>query len=119
MSFGAPFGGKFPEMKPVSSPPTLYTINGVGLMIYGSRDYDSGTNTHVVTLFFTFLFVPLWAISAYRVMNAENGGWYFFGKVPLSNVTRGWNILVMLGILAGGGAIWYNVRANDPTIMAA
>lgn len=119
MSFGAPFGGKFPEMKPVSSPPTLYTINGVGLMIYGSRDYDPGTNTHVVTLFFTFLFIPIFALKAYRVRDAENGGWYFIGKVPLSNLTRGWNCLILLGILAGSWAIWHNVRGNDPLVMAA
>ena len=64
MSFGAPFGGKFPELRPVSSPPPLQTINGVGLMVYGSRDYDEGTNTYVVTLFFTFLFIPIFALSA-------------------------------------------------------
>src|SRR5262245_24371596 len=114
MSFGAPFGGKFPDMKPVSSPPPLQTVNGVGLMVYGSRDYDQGTNTYVVTLCFTFLFIPIFALSAYRVSSAPQGGWYFYGKVPLSMVARGWNVLVLLGILVGAGSIWYSIRSNDP-----
>ncbi len=119
MSFGAPYGPRFPDMKPVKSPPILYTINGVGFTVYGNRDHDPMTNTYVITHFFTIFFVPIFAIGAYRVISALEGGWYFHGKVPLSWLTRSWNILMLLAIVSGAGAIWYSNHTSSPDTIAA
>jgi hypothetical protein len=118
MSFGNPFGDRFPDMKPINGPPSLFTLNGVGLMVYGERDHDPLTGTYVVTLFFTIVFVPIFAFSAYRVAPAQEGGWYFLGKVPLSRVTRGWNFGVLAAILLSCGGFWWHHHANDPENIA-
>ncbi|MGE3803314.1 MAG: hypothetical protein AB7K24_01430 [Gemmataceae bacterium] len=58
---------RFPNLTPISSAPTLQTMNGIGTTIYGGRDYDHETGTYVTTQFFTFLFVPIFGLASYRV----------------------------------------------------
>ena len=53
---------KFPDMQPVTSAPSMATVNGIGTMAYGRRDYDAETNTYVKTLCFTVVFLPLFAV---------------------------------------------------------
>src|SRR5436190_20370320 len=91
---------RFPEMKPINSPPSLSTINGLGLMAYGGRDHDPETGTYVKTHCLVILFIPILALGAYRVADAPGGGWYFLGKVPPSGVARLRNWLVL------GGVVW-------------
>src|SRR5206468_718041 len=64
---------RFPEMRPVSKPPSLFTINGVGTTVYGARDFDEESGTYVKTLCFTFVFLPIFCLGAYRVADAQNG----------------------------------------------
>lgn len=73
----------FKGMIPVTAAPSLFRINGIGTTILGHRDDDPLTGTHVVTQYFTFLFVPLFAVASYRVRAAPSGGWHFLGQVPL------------------------------------
>ena len=89
---------KFPSMTPIKSPPTLHRINGCGFGMYGRRDYDAQTCTYVSTLCLTLIFVPLFCLKAYRVAQAAGGGWYFYGREPLSKAARLWNMLLVLGI---------------------
>src|SRR5262245_29593490 len=77
---------RFPEMEPISGPPTLSTINGIGSMVYGQRDFDAETGTYVKTQCFCLLFIPIMALKAFRVADAPGGGWYFLGRVPLSSL---------------------------------
>ncbi len=108
---------RFPDMRPIGRPPSLFTINGVGTGMYGSRDYDDLTRTYVKTLCICFLFVPLIPLFAYRVADAPRG-WYFLGKVPLSPFARAWNYLLLLLALGGGafgGWSWYT---NTPEYVA-
>lgn len=78
--------------------PTMYTLNGVGSMLYGN--YQQGEDgLHIATLWFTILFVPFLPISAYLVAKAEEGGYYFFGKAPLPPAARFMRGLVGAGIL--------------------
>src|SRR5437660_963105 len=86
---------RFPDMQPISSPPSLTTINGIGLMLYGHRDFDEATRTYVKTLWFTLLFIPIFPAGAYRVADAPNGGWFFLGKVPTSGTARAWPLLLL------------------------
>src|SRR5262249_46444483 len=73
---------KFPNLRLIQSPPSLHTINGIGTTIYGARDHDPETGTYVKTHWFCVLFIPVLALGAYRVADAERG-WYFIGKEPL------------------------------------
>jgi hypothetical protein len=122
-----PFAEKFPEMKPVTRAPSLYTLNGIGTTVVGNRDYDEETSTYVKTHTFAVFFIPLVALGAYRVADAPEGGWYFIGRVPLSSFARGWNylmgVLALVGMCVGGWAFYTRTdeykagqtiaRAND------
>src|ERR1700677_4556547 len=110
---------RFPEMTPISKPPTLSSINGIGTFAYGHRDHDVETGTYVLTHFFGIVFIPLIALGAYRVADAPAGGWYFLGKVPLSRLAWNWNWALLFLICATAGTIFYVVRSRDPEHMAA
>jgi hypothetical protein len=121
---GKPEGGfnlldKFPDLKPVAKAPSLGTVNGVGTMMMGSRDLDEETGTYVKTRCFTFLFVPLVALGAYRVFDAPGGGWYFLGKVPLSDFARNWNRLLALIVFVAAGVGAWAAYNNTPEQKAA
>jgi tetratricopeptide (TPR) repeat protein len=94
---------RFPEMKPVSRAPSLSTVNGIGTMVYGRRDYDPDTGTYVLTQWFTLIYVPIIPLAAYRVANAAGGGWYFLGRVPVSRAAKGWtgSLFLALACVAG------------------
>ncbi len=109
---------RFPDMTPIRKTPALGTINGIGLTINGSRDHDPETGTYVATHCFSVLFIPVFAIGAYRVARAEEGGWYFLGKEPLSVFAKGWNCLVIVSVLAGIGFGWRNSHTGTPEYAA-
>jgi hypothetical protein len=94
---------RFPDMRPVTKPPTLYTVNGIGTTVVGGRDHDPDTGTYVKTVCIAVLFIPVLPLSAYRVADAPEGGWYFIGKVPLSPFARTWGLLLLLLAVGGGG----------------
>lgn len=110
---------RFPEMRLISSPPPLASINGIGATVYGSRDFDRETGTYVTTHFFTVVFVPVFALGAYRVADAPQGGWYFIGKVPLSSMARAWNFLVCFGVLALIGGFGWHHHTHTPEYIAS
>jgi tetratricopeptide (TPR) repeat protein len=64
--------------------PTLRTVNGIGATFYGKRDYDPASNSYVTTHFFTFFFLPVIPLAAYRVVSTGGNSYRIFGKVPLS-----------------------------------
>ena len=87
---------RFPEVQP-GNPLPLFTFNGFGTMLYGSRDFDEATGTYVASACLVFFFVPIFIIGAYRVADAQSSGWFsssgwhVLGRVPLSPLARGWN----------------------------
>src|SRR5262245_38511979 len=88
---------RYPEMTPIDKPPAMATVNRIGSTVYGNRDRDPETSTYVKTHLLRVCFIPFFALSAYRVFPADNGGWYFLGRVPLSRFARRWNYLFPLG----------------------
>ncbi len=103
-----PLQEKFPDMTPVSGPPALTTVNGIGFSAYGRRDFDAETGTYVKTQCFCILFIPLFAVKAYRVADAP-AGWYFLGRVPLSALAKAWNLVFPLLLAVGIGiGLWVN-----------
>jgi len=87
------------DLQPISSAPSLYTVNGVGTALYGQRDHDSRTGSYVATLFFVVLFIPLVPLGCYRVIPQGNRSWSFLGKVPFSNQER-WHLRISVGLAA-------------------
>jgi hypothetical protein len=108
----------FKDLKEIKSPPPLFRINGCGLALYGSRDHDPRTGTYVTTHCLSLLFIPLFAFGAYRVAQAEQGGYYILGKTNLSAFARFWNFLVVLGLLAGGGIGGWHYYTTTPNYLA-
>jgi tetratricopeptide (TPR) repeat protein len=97
---------KFPDLKPVNSPPALFRLNGFGVGMYGRRDFDPETGTYLKTRCLCLLFVPVMAVDTWRVADAETGGWYFLGKEPPSFFARAWRLTVLLlfAAMIGKGA---------------
>ena len=105
-------------MRPVGSAPSLFTLNGFGLGMYGKRDFDAETGTYIKTRCFCALFIPLFPLDAYRVADAPGRGWYFLGKERASGFVRGWR-WCMLALAAGviGSGAW-NSHVKSPEYRA-
>lgn len=103
--------------RPITSAPPLFRINGCGASIYGERDRrDDGS--YVSTYCICLLFVPVWPISAYRVVERGYGSYGFMAKEPLSAFARGYRWLV-----GGVGLVWaigaaFTGWLNDPQRLA-
>src|SRR5262245_25906156 len=99
----ADLASRFPQMRPVASPPSLESVVGTGFGLIGRRDHDPATDSIVKTRVLRLFFVPLAALDAYRVSAAPEGGWYVLGREPLSGAARVWNTLLVLGLVGIGG----------------
>ncbi len=95
---------EFPKMEPIESAPTLFCINGFGFRIYGSRDEHAETQSHVVTHFLTALYIPIFALGAYRIVEMDEDS-FFIGKEKLSNFAKYFNYLMLFFILSVFGAV--------------
>ncbi len=95
-----PLQDRFPDMQPTNNTPSLFTINGIGFMFYGERDFDSFTGTYVKSVCLTVLFIPIFVMASYRVANAQPDGWHILGKVPLSTLAKGWNWSMLALVIA-------------------
>jgi len=109
---------KFPHLQPLKRLPSLVTMNGFGVSVYGKRDFDPETQTYVKTHCFCALFIPIFALGAYRVADAGLRRWSFLGKEPLSGFARSWNMAMgcVLSFLAL--AIAWNVHTSSPEYRA-
>jgi hypothetical protein len=59
------------------------TLHGFGPRFYGERDYDPATGSYVANRWFTLLFVPIFPLGAYRVIDADLLSYRVLGRVPL------------------------------------
>lgn len=85
----------FRNLKPVKKAPGLQTFNGVGANIYGKTDFDQETGSYLTTYYFVFLFIPLFPISRYRVIDLGNDTYRFIGKAPLRKFDK-WHLGVAI-----------------------
>jgi hypothetical protein len=89
----------FGPLVPISSAPSLSTVNGFGFSIYGNSDPDADSNSYVTTHYFVALFFPIFPIARYRVINA--GSQYrFLGKLPLRRGDR-WHLGIAAAAIVG------------------
>lgn len=76
--------------KKVEGAPSLFTLNGCGVTLYGSDEYDAESGTSVATYYFVLVFIPILPIARYRVR--RNGNSYqFYGKLPLRTFDK-WHL---------------------------
>lgn len=86
------------NLTPISSAPSLSTINGIGMAMYGSTDHDPVSKSYLSTYCFIMLFIPIFPICRYRVISTGNG-YRFLGKAPLRTFDK-WHIAISLGLIA-------------------
>jgi len=85
-------------LTPISSAPSLHTINGIGTTMYGSTDHDSASGSYLSTYYFVFFAIPIFPISRYRVIPTGTG-YRFLGKAPLRTFDK-WHVAISLGLIA-------------------
>lgn len=86
------------DLIPISSAPSLHTINGIGTTMYGSTDHDAASGSYLSTHYFVFFAIPIFPLSRYRVIPTGNG-YRFLGKAPLRTFDK-WHIAISLGLIA-------------------
>ncbi len=97
---------KFTDLDTRRKRPALYTVNGIGCRLMGSRDADRETASVVKTHVLTLVFIPVYALGAYRLRDLGGGSYLIFGKVPLSQWVKRLNALVVIVTLSLiGGAV--------------
>jgi hypothetical protein len=98
-------------LQPISAAPSLRTINGFGVSLYGNSDYDPVSKSHVATYYIVGLFLPIIPLARYRVINEVGNSYRFLGKLPLRKGDR-WH----QAIVAAGFLIWLAVSyASGPS----
>lgn len=85
------------DLEPISSAPSLSSINGIGFTLYGSTDQNPSNGSYMATYYFVFFAVPIFPIRRYRVISTA-GGYRFLGKGPL-RVFDKWHIAISLGLI--------------------
>ena len=71
---------------PVSSAPSMYTLNGCGTTIYGD------------TLWFVLILIPIWPIARYK-LSRQGKSFTFYGKLPLHKWQNIWRIIAVLVVV--------------------
>jgi hypothetical protein len=94
------------DLTPIESAPSLSTINGIGLKLYGSTDPDPATGSYLSTYYFVFLFIPVFPICRYRVTSSGDS-YRFFGKAPLRPFDK-WHLAISIGLI-----VWLIILLNS------
>ena len=81
---------RFPEMQPVTAMPSLGTMFGTGLKMWGYRDDDDETGTYVKTQCICLFGIPIFSLRAFRIANWQQGI-VLIGREPLSLYEKTWN----------------------------
>jgi DNA-binding response OmpR family regulator len=114
------------DLEPITSAPSLRTINGIGCKLYGSTDTDPTTGSYLSTYYFVFFFIPLFPICRYRVTSSGNS-YRFFGKAPLRSLDK-WHLAFSIGLIilffilvssAGNGPTAFSPSSYDQTSPSA
>lgn len=85
------------DLEPITSAPSLSTINGIGCKLYGATDTDPATGSYLSTYYFVFFFIPIFPICRYRVTSSGDS-YRFFGKAPLRSFDK-WHLAISVGLI--------------------
>ncbi|MFZ5440146.1 MAG: hypothetical protein ACOZQL_09070 [Myxococcota bacterium] len=102
------------QPEPITSAPSLFTLNGVGTSLYGRSDRRPD-GSYVAALCFCVLFIPVFPLSAYRVADAGDRSYYFLGKVRLPRAWRIYRALVAAAVLLGIGGSMIAAELDSPS----
>ncbi|XXF75060.1 hypothetical protein P2318_18485 [Myxococcaceae bacterium GXIMD 01537] len=80
--------------RPVESAPSLFTVNGCGLRLYGSRDRDEEDGSYVTNHCLCIIFIPVVPLAAYRVREVESGRYQFLARERLGPIASKWRAAV-------------------------
>jgi len=94
------------NLTPISSAPSLRTINGIGFTLYGCTDKDPATGSYLATYYFVFIAIPIFPICRFRVIPTGNG-FRFFGKAPLRPLDK-WHLAISVGLIS-----WLIIAINS------
>jgi len=86
----------FGDLEPIKSAPSLYTINGIGVTLYGNTEHKPD-GSYMATYYFVFFFIPLFPIARYRVIHSGRS-YRFLGKGKLRTFDK-WHIAIFLGLV--------------------
>ena len=86
------------NLKPIKSAPSLFTINGIGVTLYGNSDKNPSDGSYMATYYLVFFFIPVLPLARYRVI-PTGGGYRFIGKGWLRAFDK-WHIAISLGLIA-------------------
>lgn len=85
------------DLEPIKSAPSLRTVNGIGVTLYGNTEPKSD-GSYMATYYFVFFAIPIFPIARYRVI-PTGGGYRFLGKGKLRAFDK-WHIAISLGLIA-------------------
>ncbi len=83
------------DLTPIDSSPSLYTINGCGVTLYGNTDLDPESGSYMATYYFVLIFVPIFPICRYRVISTGGSSYRFLGKGPLRTFDK-WHMAISI-----------------------
>ncbi len=108
---------KFPELRPIGSVPSLWSVNGCGMFLYGRRDFDEETGSYIQTHCLCLIGIPILTLGAYRIAET-NQGKYILGCEPLSILSQAFNAMVLLLALGLGGYFGWSAYTGTPEFIA-
>jgi hypothetical protein len=91
----------FADVERVNRIPSLRTINGFGLMLYGRKPFPADPTLYFTILYCTAVYIPVFPVARYLVRDAEGGGWHFIGKTKWTHgmkVYCAFSIILMLDL---------------------
>ncbi len=97
-------------LEPMGKAPTMHTVNGIGSMLYGHYK-PNADGVYVATLWFVFVFLPVYPIAAYVVRKAGGNSWNFYAKAPLPPFARIWRlglaaVVALVAVAIGAQVAW-------------
>jgi cellulose synthase operon protein C len=98
---------------PLQGAPALFSLNGFGTRIYGSRDRRQD-GSYVGTRYVTALFIPVLPLDAFHMADAAAGSHSFYARAPLSRVARlwQWTASIALVLAAAGGGVYAYLHSD-------
>jgi hypothetical protein len=99
--------------RPISAAPPLFRLNGFGVGLYGERDQQAD-GSYVATYCVSALWIPVFPLTAYRVIAQGDRRYLFLAREKLSPLARLCRSVVMVGAALAVGGFWLSSWLDDP-----
>jgi hypothetical protein len=88
----------FKDLTRISRAPSLYTVNGIGVTVYGSTPCPADPTLVYKVHYFVFAGIPIIPLGRYLVRETGQGQYQFFGKTPWTDGMK-WHLGITVGLL--------------------